>query len=203
MDDSPNVLLIFVKNPEEGEVKTRLAETIGDRRALNVYQRLLSITREISDQLTCSRQVWYSKFIPAAGFWDTGNYTKHLQKGSNLGERMKNAFSEAFAGGYHKAVIIGSDCADLKQQIIEVAFDLLDDNDVVIGPSKDGGYYLLGMSQLYSGLFENISWSTAAVFEQTSKIADQLGLSRALLPVLNDIDTEEDLRKAGRNLQNL
>lgn len=193
---SQNVLLIFVKNPEKGKVKTRLAKKVGDEKALVVYQRLLEITQKVTQSLDCDRQVWYSDFIDREDRWEEKEYENRLQSGENLGIRMKKAFRKAFENGYKKAVIIGSDCAELTDGIIKQAFQVLDDSEVVIGPSKDGGYYLLGMSSFYPQLFENIKWSTPTVCEKTIAKVKSLDLSLQLMPKLNDIDTEQDLAQS-------
>jgi rSAM/selenodomain-associated transferase 1 len=190
------LLLIFIKNPEEGKVKTRLAQSIGDEKALKVYKELLRITKSVTDRLNCDHQVWYSKFIIEDDLWNDVSYEKRLQKGNNLGQRMKNAFSRAFEEDYKKVIIIGSDCPDITKEIIQQAWGELDKNELVIGPSKDGGYYLLGMTSFQPKLFNNKSWSTSSVLNETLKQADGLGLSYRLLPELNDIDTKEDLDAA-------
>lgn len=188
-----NLLLIFIKNPERGNVKTRLARSIGDDQALKVYRKLLSITKSATDQLNVDRQIWYSNFIDDEDLWSTGGYEKKLQQGDDLGERMEQAFRQAFTDDYEKVVIIGSDCATLTSQIIERAFRALDDNEVVIGPSQDGGYYLLGMKSFYQDLFAGINWSTPAVYEETISKVQKLNLSFELMPKLNDIDNKQDL----------
>lgn len=195
-----NLLLIFIKNPEKGYVKTRLARSIGDDQALKVYRRLLSMTKSVTDQLHIDRQVWYSDFIDNDDLWSNGEYDKRLQSGEGLGERMKDAFRRAFAKGYKNVVIIGSDCSGLTSALVEDAFKLLGDNDVVVGPSKDGGYYLLGMSSFYPRLFNDISWSTSEVIEQTLDQVKELKLSFTSLPELNDIDTVEDLEASKTDL---
>lgn len=189
-----SVVIVFTKNPEEGKVKTRLAKTMGSQKALRVYQKLLRITKSVTDQLEVSKQIWYSRFIDNDDIWSDGNYEKHLQKGDNLGHRMQHAFSNAFAEGYHKVVIIGSDCSALKPEFIEQSFQALDKHQAVIGPAKDGGYYLLGMSNFYPTLFEGKSWSTSTVFDKTIHQFEEMNLSYKKLPVLNDIDTETDLK---------
>lgn len=197
------LLLIFIKNPEKGKVKTRLAETIDDKKALEVYHRLLSITKRETVSLNSDRQVWYSRYVDKDDIWENGEYEKRLQKGRNLGERMREAFRQAFVDGYEKAVIIGSDCAELTREIIQRAFSKLEDSDVVIGPSEDGGYYLLGMKSFHPELFADIEWSTSSVFTQTVKRAENLGLSLHVLLMLNDIDTEEDLDQSAVNIDYL
>lgn len=188
------LVLIFIKNPEEGRVKTRLAESVGSEKALEVYHRLLEITKSITDQLDCHRQVWYSRFIEDDDIWEQGEYEKRLQSGDDLGDRMKEAFSQGFAGGAENVVIIGSDCTSLTKAIVERAFKALEKNELVVGPSQDGGYYLLGMSAFYPQLFDDKQWSTPDVLEQTLNQAENLGLPCTLLPELNDIDTVEDLQ---------
>lgn len=191
---SYRVLIIFTKNPEKGKVKTRLAKTVGKSKALQVYHKLLEITKSIADQLHISKQVWYSRYIEDNDIWSEGNYEKHLQKGDDLGLRMQHAFKKAFADNYQKVVIIGSDCSALTSELIEQSFEALDNHQAVIGPARDGGYYLLGMTNFFPSLFEDKSWSTSSVFEQTIQQFEELNLSYKQLPVLNDIDTEADLK---------
>ncbi|SMO33701.1 hypothetical protein SAMN06265218_10187 [Fodinibius sediminis] len=190
-----NLLMIFVKNPELGKVKTRLARSIGDKQALAVYQELLKLTQSATDSLNVTRQVWYSRFIEQEDQWKE-NYQKRLQRGADLGMRMKSAFQEAFDNGFEKVVIIGSDCAEMTPGLLREAFQLLEKKDVVIGPSRDGGYYLLGMANFYPGLFEDKKWSTPAVGEQTIRQLQEMQVSHALLPVRNDIDTAQDLAES-------
>mgnify|MGYP002277113502 CR=1 FL=1 len=193
LSSSTKVLLTFIKNPQKGKVKTRLAQSLGDQKALDIYRQLVQKTREVTDAVQCDRQVWYSSFIEDNDGWSSGGYDKRLQHGDDLGERMAEAFRQAFDEGYSKPVIIGSDCPGLTPKIIEKAFDGLVTHDVVLGPSRDGGYYLLGMSSFYGDLFIDIPWSTPFVFDQTVAKIKSLDLSFNTLPVLNDIDTEQDL----------
>lgn len=191
---SERVVIVFIKNPEKGKVKTRLAKTVGNTKALQVYQKLLEITKSVTDQLDVSKQVWYSRFIDNDDIWSDDNYEKHLQEGDNLGLRMQHAFKKAFGYGYQKVVIIGSDCSALEAELVEQSFRALDSHQAVIGPASDGGYYLLGMSVFYPTLFKDKPWSTSSVFEQTIRQFKEMNLSYKQLPVLNDIDTEEDLK---------
>jgi len=198
--DMRNVLLIFIKNPEAGNVKTRLAKSIGALEALQVYEKLLAKTFAAAGKSTVRRQVWYSSFIDNEDDVSTETFEKYLQTGSDLGERMKSAFRQAFEEGADNVVIIGSDCPDLDETILEVAFDKLETCDLVIGPSEDGGYYLLGMNRFYEALFRDVEWSTESVLTSTIDNATTIGLSISRLPVLNDIDTLEDLRKSSLRL---
>lgn len=190
------VILIFVKNPIKGYVKTRLAKSIGDTKALKVYQSLLQITKGLTRELSCDRQVWYSQSVVKDDIWEDGDYSKFVQRGENLGERMKYAFRQAFETDYRKVVIIGSDCAELNRKIIGEAFKALETSEVVVGPSVDGGYYLLGMSMFLPFLFDGKSWSQDVVFEQTRNQLINRTVSHHILPVLNDIDDIEDLQRS-------
>jgi rSAM/selenodomain-associated transferase 1 len=191
------ILLIFVKNPQLGKVKTRLASTIGEEAAMNIYRRLLDFTRKTAAGVDCRRWVCYSDFIPAAAEWPDAVFEKHMQSGADLGERMSKAFQAAFQSGASKVVIIGSDCPQITPEILHDAFQALDTRDFVIGPSTDGGYYLLGMRRFEPRVFEEIVWSTDTVCLLTQERIRETGGSFHLLPILTDIDTEEDLRAVG------
>lgn len=185
-------LIIFVKNPVLGKAKTRLAATIGDEKALEVYLQLLDITRNAALDANCIRHVFYSDAIENDA-WDEGKFNKHVQEGDSLGERMKNAFNQVFSLSAKEVVIIGSDCPKLHGEIIDNGFQLLAKNDACIGPAKDGGYYLLGMKKPLPFLFEGKKWSTDSVFEDTTLDLVKNGLTYGKLPELSDIDTADDL----------
>lgn len=187
-----NHLIIFVKNPVLGRVKTRLAAGIGNEKALEIYQHLLELTRKVAEQVNCTRHVFYSDEIENDA-WDDDKFNKHVQEGNNLGGRMKNAFEKVFALGARKAVIIGSDCPQLTTEIVEESFEILNEKDVAIGPAKDGGYYLLGMKTLHSPLFEDKEWSTDSVFEDTVVDFIENRLTYGRLQTLSDLDTIYDL----------
>ena len=190
-------LLIFAKNPEYGKVKTRLASTIGDAQALSIYEQLLKCTISVTKDLPVDKIIFYSDFVIEKDGWKNNIYGKKIQDGKSLGSKMKNAFISSFTVGYEKIVIIGTDCFELEEKHILKAFEELKKVDVVIGPAKDGGYYLLGMKKMYESIFENVDWSTDRVLKQTLSICGKLNLSVFLLPELNDIDDEEDLRNQG------
>lgn len=184
-------LIIFVKNPIKGNVKTRLAITIGDEEALEVYKKLLKHTLAIIAKTDTEKHVFYADFINKDDLWNGCN--KVLQQGNDLGERMKNAFQEIFQNGFlHKAIIIGSDCAMLNEQHIQLAFEKLDSHDVVIGPAQDGGYYLLGMKALQPFLFEEMPWSTSDLLNLTIKKCNENKLGVFELPQLSDLDNNKD-----------
>lgn len=189
-----NLLIIFVKNPELGKVKTRLAATIGEEEALNVYKQLLKHTLQITTALTTDKVVFYSDFVDHFDKWDNAVFEKHPQEGRELGERMDHAFQWAFGKGYESVCIIGSDCYELETHTIKDAFNRLKTNEVVIGPSLDGGYYLLGMKQPHPFLFKNKHWSTGSVLKETIRDIESHNLSACLLSVLRDVDVESDLK---------
>jgi rSAM/selenodomain-associated transferase 1 len=119
--------------------------------------------------------------------------TVRHQRGADLGERLASAFCELLAGPGDRAVVMGSDCPDLGPAVIGGAFAALDQHDVALGPTRDGGYYLIGLSRPAPGLFEGVSWGTSHVLSQTLERAERLGLRVAGLAVLDDMDTPEDL----------
>ncbi len=190
-----NAIIIFVRNPELGKVKTRLAKEIGDEMALQVYKELLQHTHDITSDLDCDRFVYYADSINENDLWENENFEKRLQNGDSLGNRMVAAFFELFQQGYSKVVIIGSDCPELTTFVMEDAFDKLDTADVVVGPSSDGGYYLLGLTNLIPELFKNKQWSTDTVLSDTIKDTVNLRKSCSFLTELSDIDTADDLRR--------
>ncbi|MDZ7845461.1 MAG: TIGR04282 family arsenosugar biosynthesis glycosyltransferase [Owenweeksia sp.] len=126
--------------------------------------------------------------------WPASFFEKKLQSGSDLGERMKAAFQQAFEAGFQKVVIIGSDCPEIGAKVIEQAFDQLDETQVVLGPANDGGYYLLGMNGLFN-LFDDVNWSTATVRQETCDKVKAANLTFKELPELTDLDTIDDLVK--------
>ncbi len=123
------------------------------------------------------------------------HYYGALQIGADLGDRMKAAFREVFQQGYKKVVIIGTDCPELDAETLDEAFDALESEEIVVGPAKDGGYYLLGMKGLNDSLFEDKNWSTSTVFSDTMADIRRLGLSVHLLKTLSDVDVYQDLSK--------
>lgn len=188
------LLMVFAKNPQRGKVKTRLAKTVGDDKALEIYRILLDHTLAIAEKANCDKTVFYSDYIEKDDMWVRAKFDQFVQNGNDLGERMYNAFKYAFSQGYKCVVIIGSDCLELKEHILSEAFDILKDNEAVIGPAKDGGYYLLGMRKLYRELFINKQWSKENVLRDTLLDIAKLNISMKLLPLLSDIDEEKDLK---------
>jgi rSAM/selenodomain-associated transferase 1 len=188
-----NLLIIFYRNPELGKVKTRLAKTLGDEKALAIYLALSSHTRFITENLSIDKVVYYSNFVDTEDVWPNTSFHKRLQNGNDLGEKMHNAFTDGFRNGYERVCIIGTDCFELSGEIIKQAFDQLHTNNAVIGPAKDGGYYLLGMKKQMPELFKNKTWSTDTVSTDTIQNFKDLAVSFAQLHILTDVDEEKDL----------
>ena len=191
-------LLFFVKYPEKGKVKSRLAAVIGDDSAVSVYENLvvqmLSTLKEGTFPL-------YICFFPKNAQkpiknWLGREYRYLPQNGKDLGERMRNGFIDGFAMGYKRVVLIGSDIPDLPMKYIEEAFKSLKEMDAVIGPAFDGGYYLIGFNQstFSPQVFEGIAWGTKTVFDETMKKLKRLRRVVHTLPYQRDIDTVEDLK---------
>lgn len=189
---SKELLLIFTRNPVLGQCKTRLAATVGDETALDIYTFLLDHTVSITKNLNTAKQVWYSEEIWENDIWDNAFYDKRLQNGQHLGIRMANAFQAGFASGFERIVIIGSDIFDLKQRDLENAFDQLKEKDFVVGPAQDGGYYLLGMKTFRPELFRDKDWGRDTVLEDTLK--DLKYEKHVLLEARNDVDVYEDIK---------
>lgn len=187
-------LIIFVRNPVHGKVKTRLAKDIGDSKALEIYNLLLQHTFEITKRLACQKFVFYADEIAQNDLWSGGDFEKRLQTGNDLGERMQNAMNELFLEGFSQVIIIGSDCFELNANILEEAISQLKQKDTVLGPAQDGGYYLLGLKTLIPELFVNKKWSTNEVAKETITDFIRLNKTYHLLPKLNDIDDASDLR---------
>jgi uncharacterized protein len=186
-------LIIFVKNPIEGNVKTRIAKTTGHARATEIYRELLEYTRSVTEHLPAEdydKTVYYGDFINENDLWN--GWSKALQPEGDLGTRMKQAFREQFANGAESVVIIGSDCLELQTRHLEEAFERLQTNNVVIGPSTDGGYYLLGMNKFYEEVFDGMPWSQADLLEATKVALKHNRRRYFLLEPLTDVDEWED-----------
>ena len=187
------LLMVFVKNPITGKVKTRLAATVGNEAAFAVYQNLLEYTLQITSPVKTKKIVFYSDFIPESDTWRKSGFQQELQTGLELGERMMNAFHYAFENKYSKVVLIGCDCLEINTDLLNHAFEKLNEFYLVIGPATDGGYYLLGINRLHGDFFRNKIWGSASVYRDTIQDTHRLELSTFNLPVLNDIDEEKDL----------
>jgi rSAM/selenodomain-associated transferase 1/rSAM/selenodomain-associated transferase 2 len=189
-------VILFVKYPVEKKVKTRLAKRIGNKKAVNIYSLLAeNVVKNIQRLKNTYNYIFYSEESEKEKIknWIKGGYFYAPQKGNGLGEKMSNAFKLVFGHGATKVLIVGTDIPDVSTDVIEEAIRVLDQYDVVIGPSPDGGYYLLGMKKFTPELFENITYSTNTVFEDTIEKMKTKNLSYTTLETLEDIDTESEL----------
>ncbi len=183
-------LAVFLRKPEKGKVKTRLAATIGDDAALDIYEQLISTTLGQVARLDIPTYLFYDGGLPDTETRLPG-FTYMQQHAGDLGRKMAEAL--AFVLSRHqKAVIIGSDCPYLTERILRESLSMLDTADIVIGPALDGGYYLMGCKKNHPRLFEGINWSTSSVLQQTMAKVKEENLTYAHLEPLADIDTEED-----------
>ena len=201
MDD---VLLIFVKYPEPGKVKTRLRPGLSAEQAARIskamaedvvslhtgtdlYDTVICFTPEEARQNLCSWLGGQARLMPQAGL--------------DLGERQANAFRQAFEAGYTRAVIIGTDCIGITPEDVVRAFEALGGADIVVGPSEDGGYYLIGAGRPHEALFDNIDWSTEAVLGTLLDNAGRAGIAHNLLGVKYDVDSFEDVLRLHADLR--
>lgn len=186
------LLILLTKLPEAGNVKSRLSGEIGPEKAAMVYDRLLLHT--LGQMKMCIANSCVALEGRADVFREKyGQWEVVPQHGANLGARMMHAFEMAFSQKHEKVVLIGGDCPEITPEILESAFEKLNGNDLVLGPSQDGGYYLIGLKKPEPKLFENMQWSHERVLEETIQRAKTLRLKVAFMPVLRDIDHLADL----------
>lgn len=218
------VILLFVKYPQEGRVKTRLAQTMGAASAVAVYQRLLErlmrLLRklEVDEIRVCfdppamklQTEQWLQPIWQSAGQELDEAYAErneadlvfYPQSAGDLGDRLRAGFAGVFeekavvVNADVRVVAIGSDCIEMDEGTFQAAWCALQTDEVVFGPTFDGGYYLLGMNKLQRSLFDQIPWSTGKTLQVSLQKAEEQGLSIVLLDKKNDIDTEEDWRRA-------
>lgn len=204
---SDSALIIFAKAPIPGQVKTRLCPPLTPDEAASLHGSLVLDMLERSHPPTLPRQGgrerWkWDRFLACAPSPDHVFFKilgeRHgvrllAQTGDDLGARMARAIADVFALGYRQALVIGTDVPTLPHSAFGEALAWLASHDLVLGPAKDGGYYLIGLKQPAPELFADIPWSTDRVLAQTQQKAAALGLRVALLPVRRDVDTIEDL----------
>ena len=197
--DNPNnnCVLLFVKSPADGLVKTRLAEKLGDAAAVKLYK---SFALDTLDTLRRLNSPFKICFYPDSAQdqisnWLGEKYSYVPQAGRNLGERMKNAFLQTFTHDIDRAILIGSDIPDLPADFLGRALDALESNDAVIGPTSDGGYYLIGFAKqaFLPQAFEQIQWSSPTTFDQTLDALKNHSRTTHILPQWHDLDTLTDL----------
>ena len=198
--ETGNALIVFLKYPEAGRVKTRLGKEIGNRRAAEFYYETANfVASYFSGSLKWETFFFYTPWERKKEVlqW-LGGYEAvfFAQEEGSLGQRMCRAFGECFSLGFRNVVIIGTDCVMITKEDVETSFSLLSGGDfeAVIGPATDGGYYLLGLSRQTDFLFQNITWSSSGVFEETRKRLQKSGLRHVVMRELADIDTKVDIR---------
>ncbi|MDD5772689.1 MAG: TIGR04282 family arsenosugar biosynthesis glycosyltransferase [bacterium] len=190
-------VLLFVKYPEKGEVKSRLTREAWN---INIVELYKNFVLDLLISLNKIKTKFYICFYPENSEekfikWLGGKYLYMPQKGQDLGDRMKNCFIKAFSGKFKQVIVIGSDAPDMPCEFIKYAFASLDSHDAVIGPASDGGYYLLGFNfdKFVPEIFEGIEWSTDKVFKETLSILNKAKRKTYILPEWNDIDVHSDL----------
>lgn len=190
-------IILFVKYPENENVKTRLQRHLDKNFVIELYK---CFVYDIINTIKVTKNHFRIYFTPPAALskireWLGNEYYYYPQEGFNLGERMEIAFKKTFLNGFSKAIIIGSDIPFITGKIIKEALEF-EPHDAVIGPSIDGGYYLIGFKneKFLPDIFKNINWSMSNVYEETIKIFKKNKYNLKYLPVLRDIDRLEDLR---------
>jgi rSAM/selenodomain-associated transferase 1 len=183
---------MFVKEPVSGFVKTRLAKTLGDEKTLALYEHfvndLINTLKDTGYEFKLC--VYPNNTLISKVF---GNYNNFMQEDGDLGVKMQKAFESQFNQGYEKIILIGSDTPHIPKDYFEKTFKMLDLKESVIGPSLDGGYYLIAFNKksFNPKMFQNIKWSSEVVLKQT--LEKTVSYTVQLLYELNDIDTQEDL----------
>jgi len=202
-----SALIIFVKAPIAGRVKTRLSPHLSQKEILRLYRSFLRMITE-----GCSALEGIDRFMGCTPTKDDiflsslarqYGYGRFEQRGKSLGERLINAFRDHFDMGYRKVVIIGSDSPTVPIGFIRDAFRILNKREFVIGPCNDGGYYLVGAKRLYEEVFKGIPWDTSGVLNKTLDRLDRMDVDYFLLPFWYDVDRIEDLEFYKRHLRYL
>jgi rSAM/selenodomain-associated transferase 1 len=201
-----NALIAFIKTPLAQYVKTRLSSNLKDSEIVALYSAFLR-DLDRKHNTGSNYDYWYAiapeKYDASALARIVKLDNKFLQTGNSIGDRMRNAFSHLFRKGYQKVVLIGSDIPNLSRAIVQEALEKLEKYQCVIGPSEDGGYYLIALKQNSTKLFNNISWSTPYVLQQTLQAAEREKISVLQLSKLYDIDTIKELKRLQNDLINM
>ena len=202
-------ILVFLKAPSVGQVKTRLIPALSPAQARELYRCLVLDTVDTIGRLRGVQPV--AAYAGNAEFPDLSwlgsrggvrGWPYVRQRGASLGERLVHACRWAFAAGASRVVVIGSDAPELSAAWLREAVESLDRCEAVIGPATDGGYHLIGFTKLHPALFHRMPWSTAALLDRTLARARQLRLRVHRLAPVSDLDTPDDLRRYLRRLGN-
>jgi uncharacterized protein len=204
-------VIVFTRYPEAGKTKTRLATELGADGAAELQRGMaehaIGRVRELAKTRPISIEVRYQGgSMSLMKQWLGADVLYREQDGDDLGERMLGAFVEAFRDGADLVLLVGTDCPGITAQSLERGFQELERNDLILGPAADGGYYLIGLKEVYPELFSKIPWGTEKVLERTFEIARLQGLSTTLLDLLHDVDRPEDLdiwRNFKRSIESL
>ena len=192
-----NVLIVFVKFPEPGKVKTRIARDLGAERAAEIYSQMAArIIHDVSGPDTYRTIIYFdppAREDEIRTWLGANSLSYESQSGGTIGDRMSNAFHKVFSEGTERAVLIGTDIPEITADAVSAAFVLLDDADVVLGPAEDGGYYLIGLKRFEPILFRDIDWGTNTVYNRTLDRIVEKNLGHKLLDTLKDIDTADDI----------
>jgi uncharacterized protein len=191
-------LIIFTRYPEPGKAKTRLIPALGAAGAAALHRQMAEQTlrqaRGLQKLQPLTLEVWFvGGNTDLMATWLGEDLIFQVQPDGDLGDRLLSAFQNAFRKGHRRVVIIGTDCPVLNTTILEQSFTTLQQSILTLGPTQDGGYYLIGLQYCVPELFSGIPWSTPTVFNDTLKIAERLHLMPSLLPCLYDIDLPQDL----------
>jgi hypothetical protein len=195
---------VFARWPTAGRVKTRLAPALTEALAGTIYRAMLEDALAAALASGAGERLLYwgdppvssptsSPFASAADIRGEEHFTRRMQQGADLGARLVAAFAELLVAPDDRAIVIGADCPALGAREIDAAFIALEAHEMVIGPARDGGYYLIGLSRAAPEIFAGIPWGTAAVFEETMRRARAAELRAFVLDPLDDLDTAEDL----------
>ena len=191
-------LICFIKYPEPGKVKTRIARDLGEKEAADIYSNFVLDTIELIEKADAQKRIFYAPEEKCEEIknWLGNKYSYHPQKGADLGTKMKNAFLRSFVDGFKSIVIIGSDSPDLPPGILKEAFAGLKKSNCVIGPAQDGGYYLIGFNKsgFEPAVFDRLEWGTGEVFKKTLDILNKAGCGYKKLPLWRDADDVDDLK---------
>jgi uncharacterized protein len=185
-------LIVFVKAPRAGTVKTRLAKAMGEAAACAAYRRLVEVVLNNLSGLPLELRYTPDDAAPEIQPWLRTGWQACPQGEGDLGARLQGACDQHFSAGAKAVVIIGSDCPHVTRDDIREASRLLRKSDLVLGPATDGGYWLIGLRQPQPALFEGIRWGTEEVLAQTLERARNASLKIQLLRILSDVDTQKD-----------
>ncbi len=193
-----SAILLFVKAPLPGQVKSRLAAVLGNAVVLELYRNFVLDLLQAVDHTGLPSVIFHHPPDAAGEIadWLGSERIYKGQQGKDVGERMEQAFRDTFSGGCSRVVLIGSDIPDLPCHVLAGAFDALERHDAVIGPAEDGGYYLIGFRRetFLPEVFRGIPWSTNTVFQLTIGILERAGQTVHHLARWRDVDTTDDLR---------